>query len=218
MNCPGVAARRSSIAGMLSISSVCSIITTASAPRGTTPPVAMVVAVPGFTSTRGAWPQAITSGLSAICFGAPSAAPAVSAARSAKPSTLARSNGGTSIGAARSAASTRLSAAASATGSAGRGARSRLRSKRLRASSADTTSRNCSCRAASRTAASSSLATRGTLGSFFRAMGAPPRGSRPDSPRCRPAPGSSPRRAPAPASTDNRPRPARPGRAGGAPR
>ena len=33
---------------MLSISSVCSIITTASAPRGTTPPVAMVVAVPGF--------------------------------------------------------------------------------------------------------------------------------------------------------------------------
>ena len=62
---------------MLSISSVCSIITTASAPRGTTPPVAMVVAVPGFTSTLGAWPQAITSALSASCFGAPSAAPAV---------------------------------------------------------------------------------------------------------------------------------------------
>ena len=55
---------------MLSISSVCSIITTASAPRGTTPPVAMVVAVPGFTSIFGAWPQAITSALSAICFGA----------------------------------------------------------------------------------------------------------------------------------------------------
>jgi hypothetical protein len=47
---------------MLSISSVCSIITTASAPRGTTPPVAMVVAVPGHNSILGAWPQAITSG------------------------------------------------------------------------------------------------------------------------------------------------------------
>ena len=85
---------------VVSISSVCSIITTASAPRGTTPPVAMVVAVPGRTSIFGAWPQAITSALSVICFGAASAAPAVSAARSAKPSTLARSNGGTSIGAA----------------------------------------------------------------------------------------------------------------------
>src|ERR1700755_1206818 len=50
MNCPGVAERFSSIAGVRSISSVCSIITTASAPRGTTPPVAMVVAVPGNTS------------------------------------------------------------------------------------------------------------------------------------------------------------------------
>ena len=59
----------------VSISSVCSIITTASAPRGTTPPVAMVVAVPGATSTFGAWPQAITSALSASCFGAPSLAP-----------------------------------------------------------------------------------------------------------------------------------------------
>ena len=72
MNCPGDTARRSSMAGTLSISSVCSIITTASAPRGTTPPVAMVVAVPGLTSTFGAWPQAITSALSASCFGAPS--------------------------------------------------------------------------------------------------------------------------------------------------
>ena len=61
------------MAGTLSISSVCSIITTASAPRGTTPPVAMVVAVPGLTSTFGAWPQAITSALSESCFGASSA-------------------------------------------------------------------------------------------------------------------------------------------------
>ena len=44
-----------------SISSVCSIITTASAPRGITPPVAIVVAVPGATSSAGGWPQAITS-------------------------------------------------------------------------------------------------------------------------------------------------------------
>ena len=109
------------MAGMRSISSVCSIITTASAPRGSMPPVAMQVAVPGVTSTLGAWPQAITSALSTICFGAPSAAPAESAARSAKPSTLARSNGGTSIGAARSFASTRPSAAASETRSAGSG-------------------------------------------------------------------------------------------------
>ena len=43
----------------------------------------------------------------------------VSAARSAKPSTLARSNGGTSIGAITSSASTRPSAAASCTASAG---------------------------------------------------------------------------------------------------
>ena len=53
-NCPGAAARRTSIAGapVSSTSSVCSIITTASAPRGTTPPVAMVVAVPGVTVER----------------------------------------------------------------------------------------------------------------------------------------------------------------------
>ena len=37
--------------------SVCSIITTASAPRGTTPPVAIAVAVPGATASVGAWPQ-----------------------------------------------------------------------------------------------------------------------------------------------------------------
>ena len=65
MNCPGAAARRRSIAGAAaSISSVCSIITTASAPRGITPPVAIAVAVPGATVSFGAWPQASTSALS----------------------------------------------------------------------------------------------------------------------------------------------------------
>ena len=46
------------------MSSVCSIITTASAPRGMTPPVAIAVAVPGITSIAGATPHAITSALS----------------------------------------------------------------------------------------------------------------------------------------------------------
>ncbi len=67
MNCPLATARRRSIAGAASssISSVCSIITTASAPRGMTPPVAIAVAVPGVTSIAGCTPQAITSALSA---------------------------------------------------------------------------------------------------------------------------------------------------------
>ena len=76
MNCPGAAARRRSIAGAAaSISSVCSIITTASAPRGTTPPVAIAVAVPGVTVSLGAWPQASTSALSVSRRGAASVAP-----------------------------------------------------------------------------------------------------------------------------------------------
>ena len=117
MNCPLAAARRTSIAGAASssISSVCSIITTASAPRGMTPPVAIAVAVPGSTSIAGATPQAMTSALSVSRFGAPSLAPSVSAARTAKPSTLERSNGGASTGAITSAASTRRSVAASGT-------------------------------------------------------------------------------------------------------
>ena len=150
MSCPLAAARRSAMAGATSasISSVCSIITTASAPRGMTPPVAIAVAVPGNTSMAGATPQAITSALSARRFGAPSLAPAVSAARTAKPSTLERSNGGASTGATTSAASTRDSAAPRARLSPPSGERSMQASKRRRASSAETTSRNCSCRAA----------------------------------------------------------------------
>ena len=151
MNCPGAAARRTSTAASApSTSSVCSTITTASAPRGTTPPVAMVVAVAGSTPEVGAWPQTTTSGLRRSRFGAVSLAPTVSAARNAKPSTLERSNGGTSIGALTSCASTRPSDTASVTRSAGNGARSTWRAKRARASSAETTSRNCSCRAARR--------------------------------------------------------------------
>ena len=91
-------------------------MTTASAPRGSTPPVAIVVAEPGVTSSVGACPQTITSPLRRKRRGALSLAPAVSAERNANPSTLARSNGGTSIGARTSRASTRPSAAAKADG------------------------------------------------------------------------------------------------------
>src|SRR6476646_3356297 len=95
----------------------------------------------------------MTSLLSVSVFGLPSLAPQVSAARTAKPSTLERSNGGASTAATTSPASTRVRTSASATDSAGSGARSRCRTKRARASSADTTSRNCSWRAAARTRA-----------------------------------------------------------------
>ncbi len=44
-------------------------MTTASAPRGMMPPVAMAVAVAPPTSSIGAWPQAITSALSVSTFG-----------------------------------------------------------------------------------------------------------------------------------------------------
>ena len=138
MNWPGATVRRRSMAGAPSpsTSSVCSIMTTASAPRGTMPPVAIVVAEPGDTSSAGAWPQTITSPLSGKRRGAMSLAPAVSAERNAKPSTLARSNGGTSIGAVTSCASTRPSASLKLTISCGSGDRSMCRAKRARASSA----------------------------------------------------------------------------------
>src|SRR6185437_2329896 len=55
MNCPDVAARRISISVLPSDwrASVCSIIITASAPRGTIPPVAIRVAPPDLTGRRG---------------------------------------------------------------------------------------------------------------------------------------------------------------------
>src|SRR5262245_2943692 len=152
-----------------SISSVCSIITTASAPRGMTPPVATAVHVPGMTVNPGTWPQAMTSALSAKTLGLPSLAPTASAARRANPSTLERSNGGASTGAITSLQRTRMRASASVTVSPGSGPRSRCRSKRARASSGDTTSRNCSCRAAARTRVirSPSSTARGFLDSLI---------------------------------------------------
>src|SRR5262245_39528068 len=111
----------------------------------------------------------MTSGLSAKILGLPSVAPTVSEARRAKPSTFERSKGGASTAAMTSLASTRVRDSASATVSAGRGPRSRCCSKRTRASSADTTSRNCSCRAAARTRFIRSLSStiRGFLDSFI---------------------------------------------------
>ena len=203
MNCPGAAARRSSIAGSpASINSVCSIITTASAPRGITPPVAMVVAVPGATSSVGAWPQAITSALSASCFGAASLAPAVSAARSAKPSTLERSNGGASIGADH----------VMRQHAAERG-RKRHASRRQAATDRDARSKRA-LRLLGRHHFEELLLARGraharqqiALGrravSASRSWPRPYRrpGRRRNSLRCRPAPGPSRRRAPAPDS------------------
>src|SRR5262249_43954489 len=78
---------------------VYSIITTASAPRGTMAPVAMAVAVPGSTGRDGMAPVGSFSGLSWSLRRRSSDAPKVSAARTAKPPMLARSNNGTSTGA-----------------------------------------------------------------------------------------------------------------------
>ena len=205
MNCPGAAARRSSIAGApCSTNSVCSIMTTASAPRGMMPPVATAVAVAPPTSSVGAWPQAITSALSVSTLGRLSLAPSVSSARTAKPSTLERSNGGASASATTSCASTRPSASASATLSAASGARSMRRAKRARASSGDTTSRNCSCRAAARTRARSSVSARDRDDvAWLMATAIPERRSRRNSPRFRPGPARSRRPSPAPTAADS---------------
>ena len=143
----------------------------------------------------------------------------MSAARSAKPSTLARSNGGTSIGAPRSCASTRPSAAASVT--------------RLgRAAARDRDGARSAARFLGRNHFEELLLARGLRGprradrlSARDALGLAcswPRPhhdarARPDNLRCRPAPGSSLRRAPAPASTGSPARPARPCRAAAAP-
>src|SRR6185312_4846046 len=93
---PGEAARRTSIA-RAPAGCVCSTMTMASAPRGSGPPVAIGVAVPDSTGRAGATPQAITSSLSLKRTGAASLAGARSDARTAKPSTLERSNGGTPL-------------------------------------------------------------------------------------------------------------------------
>ena len=126
MNCPGEAARRISIARAPE-GWVCSTMTTASAPRGSGPPVAMEVAVPDMTGRDGAVPQAITSSLSLTRTGVASPAPARSAERTAKPSTLERSNGGTSIGATTSCARVQPSASESSRDSDATGARKQRR-------------------------------------------------------------------------------------------
>ena len=123
---------------------VCSTMTMASAPRGTGPPVAIGVAVPGITGSSGATPQAITSSLSATRTGALSPAAARSAARTAKPSTLERSNGGTSMGAMTSSASARPSASASTLRSRGMARGNNAASKRAMACSRDRMVRNWS--------------------------------------------------------------------------
>jgi hypothetical protein len=123
---------------------VCSTITTASAPRGTGPPVAIGVAVPDNTGRVGAVPQAITSSFSITRTGEASPADARSAERTAKPSTLERSNGGTSIGATTSSASAQPSASASGRFSAGTISGNKAASKRASASSRDRMVRNWS--------------------------------------------------------------------------
>ena len=128
--------------------SVCSTITTASAPRGMTPPVAIGVAVPAATVSDGAAPQARISRLSVRRRGRAALAPSVSAARRAKPSTRARSKGGTSMGEATSRASTRPRDSARGRVSAGSEACGTAARKAASASSRLITVKNCSCRAA----------------------------------------------------------------------
>ena len=125
-------------------------MTTASAPRGTGPPVAIDVAVPDSTGRVGAVPQAITSSFSITRTGEASPAEARSAERTAKPSTLERSNGGTSIGATTSSASAQPSASASGRFSLGTARGNNAASKRASASSRDRMVRNWSCSILSR--------------------------------------------------------------------
>ena len=119
-------------------------MTTASAPRGSGPPVAMEVAVPDSTGRVGAVPQAMISSFSLTRTGVASPAEARSAERTAKPSTLERSNGGTSIGATTSCASVQPSASASRRGSPGTAFGNRAASNRASASSRDRMVRNWS--------------------------------------------------------------------------
>src|SRR5712691_4158985 len=142
-NCPGEGARRISIARSPA-GWVCSTMTMASAPRGSGPPVAIDVAVPDSTGRVGAVPQAIASSLSMTRTGVASLASARSTDRTAKPSTLERSNGGTSIGATTSSASAQPSASASARGSLGVARGNNAASKRASASSRDRMVRNWS--------------------------------------------------------------------------
>ena len=124
-------------------------MTMASAPRGTGPPVAIGVAVPDSTGRVGAVPQAITSPLSRRRTGVASPAAARSAERTAKPSTLERSNGGTSIGATISAPArsrAHRQAAASRSGRRAETTRPRTAPARLRATEWSGTGPDRRCR------------------------------------------------------------------------
>ena len=164
-----------------SSSSVCSTISTASAPRGSMPPVAITVAVPGATGRPGSMPGVRTSGLSCRANAArhrwrrrcPEPAPRSrrrSSGRSPARRPLRRRPR-------RAPGRGRLP---SATLSLPRGASVRWRWKRATASSRSTTSRNCSCRAARRTAAAAAplrlrpVADRSASASAMG--GVPPRG------------------------------------------
>ena len=169
---PGVAGRRSSSHRTPSPSaaptSVCSTMTTASAPRGSIPPVAITVAVPGATVSAGTMPGVTSSGLIRSRHGWASDASAVSAARRANPSTLARSKPGTSTAATTSLARTRCSASPSGTRSLPRGRGSSSACSRALASSSPITSRNCCWRAARARTASKAAGVR-----FSSAMAMP---------------------------------------------
>ena len=156
MNLPGAAGRRTSTSVRPSSrrTSVCSTIATASAPRGSMPPVAISVAVPSSTAKRGSTPGVRTSALRRRAFGVRSLAPTVSAARTAKPSTFERSKLGTSTPATTGSASTRLRAWERGRRSLPKGHRLKCRWNRAIASSRLTTSRNCSWRARRLSAAS----------------------------------------------------------------
>ncbi len=117
-------------------------MTTASAPRGSGPPVAIEVAVPDSTGRIGVVPQAMTSSFSMRRTGVASPADARSAERTAKPSTLERSNGGTSFGATISAASAQPSASDSGLSSLGIARGNNAASNRAKASSRERMVRN----------------------------------------------------------------------------
>ncbi len=123
--------------------SACSTMTTASAPRGTMPPVAICAATPEWMTEAGTTPVWMSSSTMRTVRGASSDAPNVSSATTAKPSTFDRSNDGTSTGETTSAARTRPSAAVSGTRSIPRGVRSSAARNRRSASSRSRTWRNC---------------------------------------------------------------------------
>ena len=127
MNWPADAGRRISIRvwPLSSTASVCSTMTTASAPRGTIPPVAIRAAVPGPTGSSGTLPGVRISGIRVNRHGMRSLAPSVSSARTANPSTLARSKPGTSTSATTALARTRPNPCDSGTVSRPSGRKSR---------------------------------------------------------------------------------------------